>query len=207
MDPYETLGVSKTATAQEIKRARRQKAKRLHPDRNHGDTAKMAEVNLAHDILIDPVRRANYEKTGYSRVTTDEEEARKMVVEGMLQMMNSRQRMNIPKRMERAIRDTLTKVPINRSHLTSERAYFQGRVDELATSDSMNLWRGIVEQQIDALDGKLAQLEREERIAKKALEIVQLYRSGVTEEMAPIFRPGAGLDALLREANRAAKGG
>ena len=63
MDPYSTLGVPKSATAETIKRAYKDKAKQHHPDRG-GDTNKFAEISNAYDILKDPDKRAYYDHTG-----------------------------------------------------------------------------------------------------------------------------------------------
>jgi DnaJ-class molecular chaperone len=43
----------------------------------------MAVVNVAFDILMDPVRRANYDQTGAERVSSVEEQARKLVLQGL----------------------------------------------------------------------------------------------------------------------------
>ena len=59
-DPYETLGVSRTATAEEIKSAYRKLAKKYHPDLG-GDPEKFKEINEAHDILSDPNKKAHFD--------------------------------------------------------------------------------------------------------------------------------------------------
>lgn len=66
---YEILGVSKTATADEIKKAYRTLAFKYHPDRNPGDTAaeeKFKQINAAYDVLGDETKRRNYDLGGYS---------------------------------------------------------------------------------------------------------------------------------------------
>ena len=50
-DPFSILGVSRDATADQVRRAYREKALRLHPDRAGGDLARMAELNAAHDAV------------------------------------------------------------------------------------------------------------------------------------------------------------
>jgi DnaJ-class molecular chaperone len=64
-DPYQTLGIDKTADADAVKRAYRKLAKQYHPDRNKDDP-KAAErfkaLNAANDILSDPEKRAAYDR-------------------------------------------------------------------------------------------------------------------------------------------------
>ncbi|MEX2557331.1 MAG: molecular chaperone DnaJ [Actinomycetota bacterium] len=64
-DFYKVLGVSETASADEIKKSFRKLAQKYHPDRNPGDGAaedRMKEISEASDVLSDPKKRAEYDE-------------------------------------------------------------------------------------------------------------------------------------------------
>ncbi|HRN96026.1 MAG TPA: DnaJ domain-containing protein [Candidatus Levybacteria bacterium] len=67
-DYYEVLGVSKSASAEELKRAYRKLAMEYHPDRNKTKEAesKFKEINAAYEVLSDPQKRQTYDSVGHS---------------------------------------------------------------------------------------------------------------------------------------------
>ena len=63
-DPYKTLGVAKTATEAEIKKAFRALAKKHHPDAHPGDEKakqRFQELSAAYDVVGDKVKRAKFD--------------------------------------------------------------------------------------------------------------------------------------------------
>ena len=70
-DFYEVLGVEKTASADEIKKAYRKAAMKYHPDRNPGDKeaeAKFKEAGEAYEVLSDDDKRSRYDQFGHAGV-------------------------------------------------------------------------------------------------------------------------------------------
>ena len=72
-DFYEVLGVAKNASDEDIKKAYRKLAMKYHPDRNQGDSSKVAEEKFkeskeAYEMLSDAQKRAAYDQYGHAGV-------------------------------------------------------------------------------------------------------------------------------------------
>ena len=68
-DYYESLGVSRESSPDELKKAFRQLALQYHPDRNPGDKSseeRFKEINEAYSVLSDPEKRQQYDRFGHA---------------------------------------------------------------------------------------------------------------------------------------------
>jgi molecular chaperone DnaJ len=67
-DPYDVLGISRTASPEEIKKAHRKLVRQYHPDRNPDDPKaeeRFKEVQQAYDLVGDPEKRKTYDREGF----------------------------------------------------------------------------------------------------------------------------------------------
>jgi curved DNA-binding protein CbpA len=72
-NPYNILGVSPTATFDEIRKAYRSLAMRHHPDRNDhpGTASRFNAIKMAYELLSDPKKRAEYNQSQNNRIVID----------------------------------------------------------------------------------------------------------------------------------------
>ncbi|WP_166422143.1 DnaJ domain-containing protein [Paraglaciecola sp. 20A4] len=77
MDYFEQLGVSRSSSTIDIKKAYRKLANKYHPDRNDGTEAKekFQLIQQAYDVISDPKKRAVYLKQNYTVITNPREVA------------------------------------------------------------------------------------------------------------------------------------
>src|ERR1700750_743969 len=67
-DYYEILGISKSSSADEIKKSFRRAAIQHHPDKEGGDETKFKEINEAYEVLKDTGKRQRYDQFGHAGV-------------------------------------------------------------------------------------------------------------------------------------------
>lgn len=60
---YDVLQISKTADAEIVTAAWKAACRKHHPDTGHGNAKKMAEINAAYEVLKDPIKRKEYDRT------------------------------------------------------------------------------------------------------------------------------------------------
>ena len=80
VDYYKTLGVAKNASADDIKKAYRKLARKLHPDLNPNDKdahKKFQQINEANEVLSDPEKRKKYDQYGENWKHADQYEKAK----------------------------------------------------------------------------------------------------------------------------------
>lgn len=181
VDHYEILGVRKTATPAEIKKAYKRMAKKYHPDRQGGDVHAMVLANKAYDTLMDPAKREHYDLTGEEKpISTLDIEARNSILQMFIQLASGG-KVNIPAQAKRIATEATRKIQGEIALAQSCIETFRKRRDEVECTDGENLWHSLVDQQIAEWQVKIAAAEHKLAITKRVLELLQAYRSGVVE--------------------------
>ncbi len=175
-DPYKTLGVDKSASPEQIKKARKRKAAVAHPDRG-GDHETMAEVNHAFDVLIDPERRRLYDATGETERSSNKEE---QVAQVVLQAFHHALEADAAQVL-RTARDYVSRLvaqaQVGQKELQGKREKLEKRSGRVTVNNGDNLYQMILDQQLSAIDRALAGVERQLQIFTAALEMLKQYTS------------------------------
>lgn len=174
MNHYETLGVERNASADDIKRAWRVRSSAAHPDREGGDAAQMAAINSAYEVLGDPVRRKAYDETG-ADVKPDqiEHEARGM----LLQLFSAAIAGD-----ENWVEAVSRLLGVHQVELTRHQADAQAKRERLVKrrhwvriKQGENLVHGLIDQQVQGIEQQLKAMGRGLEVNKAAREMLGAY--------------------------------
>lgn len=188
MDLYGVLGVERSASAEEIKKAYRRLAMKHHPDRPNGDAGTMAAIQKAYDILSDDDKRAQYDAGGEDALnfeTNIEAQAIQKLsgcVHQLLSMYTSEMansREATPKNMISDVRTSVgnarTSADVTRmqqERLLVRLSRFEKKFKSKKTKGFDNLYETAVSQQIAGTKATIKKLELEIKIANRAMELI-----------------------------------
>jgi len=177
---YDTLGVPKDASPEDIRRAYRRKAKALHPDREGGDTAEMARVNRAYQILSDPKRRETYDRTGSDADGPSVEHLALQTLRSILTDMieqHLESGADFVTMMREAVHHGLLLLPREREKATRKIDRLERLRPAVVVKEGENIFTHLVDEKLASARAMLTQVERQVEIATYALEILKGYRS------------------------------
>lgn len=181
MDHYDTLGVARDASADEIKAAARREASKHHPDRG-GDPNRMALVNRAKDVLLDPEKRANYDETGSETGRGSVEDAAAQ----MLRQLFDQAIGNTDRRMLTWIRGKLSSLQDaaigRKSEAGLSMRVLAKRRANIKAKKGANLLHEVIDRKVAALEAAADEAEQMLRVVAEARKLLEDYES--TEEQA-----------------------
>ena len=179
MNPYKTLGVPPDAEPRNIRQAYRSKARKLHPDAG-GDEDAFTALALAHDLLIDPVRRQRYDDTGE---TSDRRDVDRRAVDILIRLLieNIQQAPDIRaadllgdiRRSIHQRHDAQTKTIDDGNAAVAKIAEARRRLS-FAKAESGPL-HDVLDHQIEEIRHQIARCEDNLRVMDRALELSSEY--------------------------------
>jgi curved DNA-binding protein CbpA len=182
-DHYETLGVPRDASADDIKAAFRRIASTEHPDKG-GDVDRMAAANRAYETLGDAARRAEYDATGGDDAAARfEQEARNRLMHVFDTVLGA------PDEHADLMAAARTMLATAQRQVSEERGLLSRRVAKLMKhrgrvlrkGGGENLFTGLIDSQVQQIDAQLQALEHGAKVFARVAELLADY------EMAPSF--------------------
>jgi DnaJ-class molecular chaperone len=203
-DLYKTLGLKKGATKAEIKKARKSKAQKLHPDRNKDPAAarELATINAAADTLEDDEKRRRYDQgeDPTNRPQSREQQARHTVMQFMNEAIGLQPKVNVPKYVLNRLEARRPEIAGTLAQMKQRRAEFEKRLDEVTTDDPDNIFRDLIDGFIRNLSHEIEQGEEALEVLKISIEIARRYKSDVSAPIQRYPAPGGTLTGMPADA-------
>ncbi len=190
-DPFQTLGVDKDATPEEIKKAYRKLSKKHHPDTNKGSKEShnvFVDISIAFKMLTDPDERKMYDERGYTSDLSDNE---LKALEGIYSMFSQYvdqqiNSMGFGGMMDDPRKMIESKLKINLQQFENLIKQFEEQIvklekfkikikKETIKAPKTNLLEKAIDAQIRAMDEQILPNQRNKIIAEIAIEYIQDY--------------------------------
>lgn len=189
-DHYETLGVPRDASQDDIKRAVRAKRRLHHTDLEGGDKEKIQAVNAAYDVLGDPERRARYDSGQDHAGPSLEDQATSMLVSAFANVLDTEG--NIVVVVREKLREIKQGGIANLSNLRHRIAKLTARRSLVRVKAGENIVHALIDGQLQGLHDGLAKVERLLPVVDVALKLLDNYESAESVGITIV-----GLDSMM----------
>lgn len=173
---YEVLGVKPDAEPEEIKRAYRKLATNAHPDKATGNHKAMAALAIAYEVLSDPERRDNYDKTGADQLPRTEERIASMVM-GAFSDGLAKGATNILKNAHHWIESYKAKLVKQKTDLEEVISMLKERREKINTATGANLFHMVTDQNIKQVEQNIIKTDADLAVCDCALQRLSEYES------------------------------
>lgn len=182
---YETLGISKSATQSEIKAAYRKMAVKYHPDKG-GDPDKFVEVNLANEVLVNPSRRAKYDR---GEGIGERGDPKTLLKERLTHMFFSLidgvgdiDHEDLIELMGKNIKKVNEKIAQNVKNLDKDIKKLENIKSRISTEEKENIFEIMLNARSHQLKTQIEDMEKEAKISKEMKKLLDKYSYKADEE-------------------------
>lgn len=173
MTHYEILGVPPEATADEIKQAFRRRSSQAHPDKG-GNSDEMAAINAGYEVLSDPERRAEYDRTGLDmRPGELEQEARGALMQLFKTALDTGGDVLVDVGV--MVEEFRRRLLLAQHDAKTKRASLVKRSGKIRARKGENLVQMLIERQIQDIDSALPRMERGLKVNALCAEMLLNY--------------------------------
>lgn len=173
MTHYDQLGIDQTATAADIKRAYRNKAREKHPDKG-GDPHEFASIGTAYEVLKDPQRRLLYDMTGQDKRLPMEIEVQNVLMNAFGQALSQIEDIEITAFVRDGLQKVVQQIPEESKKLKAREKKLVSKREKV-TATGTNVVHMLIDAELKAIAGGLAQLEHQLAVNKACLEALDKY--------------------------------
>lgn len=200
MNHYETLGVERTATADQVKAAYRRAAAAAHPDREGGSHERMQAVTRAYAVLSDAERRAEYDLTGRDGSVQPIES---MAIDLLTAVFSAALDADSEpvSFARRRLMDVAEMMKAQRPILASRRAALERRNGKTKVRDGHNLVQSLIERRLSAVQSEQADLENSIKANAEALRMLSSYQGEPPAQVPTYGETSNVIEALARMAD------
>lgn len=176
-DPYETLGVPRDASAEDVKQAFRRMASAEHPDKG-GDAERMAEINRAYETLGDAEKRAEFDATGaIDGADRLETEARDRLV-ALFQTALEAEQDDLMGVCQAFLGNAQSEIENRITATTRAAARLRKQRDRIRRKgEGANVFQSLVDRRLVQADEQLNGLERARKVFARVAEMLDAYEN------------------------------
>jgi len=190
-NPYKTLGVEKSATQEEIKKAYYKKSMKYHPDKNNGkQSEKFIELNEAYKILMDPATKKEFDETGQVRKKLDKQQAINQILQTVFLEIISKNsnflEIDIFEAINKSIEYGFNLLDADIQRFEAQKNNFQEMAKRIKLDAPNRIFSGIISDKIKEYEGNILVLKERYANGMAAMEYIKKCQYDKKERQAMI---------------------
>lgn len=178
MNHYERLGVDPDATADDVKRAYRSKARENHPDKG-GSAEAFAPIAAAYETLSNPQRRLLYDATGQDRRTPIEKDVEQILLTLFNEALTQADDIEIVAFVRERVKIGTQRLQEEKKKYKARRKKLEVKRGKVTSKSSVNLVHTIIDAEIKNIDAALLQMDHQEEVQKAIMVEIEQYSEKV----------------------------